>query len=242
MTFHVRQARQAYICIVQSTVNTLYFPPVSYLALAYQSGDCIQLEAYEHFQKGSLRHRCKLAGAQGPFALSVPLQKGKNQQMPIRDVQIAWDTPWNRTHWRSIRTAYGSAPFWPFYAEQLERLLMEKHIFLWDLNRSILEWLVKAFRLNGTLKTTTSYDKELPARHMDLRRAWAFSEGQYKDWWPENLTYPQVFEGRIGFCANLSAIDLLFCGGPEAFGVFDRVRASIKETFSLLNIQPDFHV
>lgn len=162
--------------------------------------------------------------------------------MPIRDVEIAWDTPWNRTHWRSIRTAYGSAPFWPYYADQLESLMMEKHRFLWDLNWRILEWLIKSFRLNGTLQTTTIYEKELPVQNYDLRRAWAFNKGQYNDWWPDDLTYPQVFEDRIGFCSNLSAIDLLFCGGPEAFGVLDRLRATIKESLSFLNIQPDSHV
>ena len=64
-----------------------YLPPVSWMALAWQS-KTLWLEACENYQKGSYRNRCHIAGPNGIQRLSVPLEKGKHQQTPIRQVRM----------------------------------------------------------------------------------------------------------------------------------------------------------
>ena len=102
---------------------TLYYlPPVSWCAAAWNS-EAIVVEACENYQKGSLRNRCFIAGPNGVQRLSIPLEKGKHRQMPIRDVRIAYDEPWQRQHWRSISTAYGNAPISGTSPENLRRFM-----------------------------------------------------------------------------------------------------------------------
>lgn len=109
------------VCLIMARLilEAQYFPPLDYFSKIILFNN-ISIEAHEHYQKGSYRNRCHIATSQGVHPLSVPLKKGKNAQMPIKEVQIAYDVNWQRLHWQSLKTAYGSAPFWEHYAPVLE--------------------------------------------------------------------------------------------------------------------------
>ncbi len=192
-----------------------YFPPVSWLSVLWQAGE-VTLEACENYQKGSLRNRCYLAGPNGVQRLSTPLETGKHQQKPVREVRIAYDEPWPRQHWRSIRTAYGNAPFFEHYADELRPFFEKRFDFLFDLNLEILHFLLRKFGWPGTLQFSTQYvaPGQLPAEG-DFRRVFSGDLDSLPPWF-QPVPYSQVFTERHGFVANLSALDLLFCCGKQA--------------------------
>jgi hypothetical protein len=175
-------------------LSTAYLPPTAWYASAYQAVD-VYLEQYEHFQKGTIRNRCQIAGPNGIQMLSIPLKKGKNSQQTIRDVRIAYDEPWQRNHWRSIQAAYGSAPYFPFFGEQLEAFYTRAYPFLFDYNLELIEFLASGLKRPLKLDLTESFVGAI-------------------DTFPAEVPpYPQVFEDRFGFRGGLSALDLLMCGG-----------------------------
>jgi hypothetical protein len=176
---------------------TAYWPPVSHLAAAW-TAETLTLEACENYQKGSWRNRCHLAGPNGVQRLSIPLEKGKHQQTPIREVRIAYHEPWQRQHWRSIRTAYGSAPFFAHYADELQSFYEREWPLLFDFNTALLQFLLKKMRWPGRIEHTDTY-------------AGPLTEPAFF-----GTPYPQVFAERHGFLPDLSALDLLLCCGPNA--------------------------
>lgn len=192
-----------------------YLPPVAWFAVAHRGAGAV-LEVHENYQKGSLRNRCYIAGPNGPQRLGIPLEKGKHRQMPIREVRIAYDEPWQRLHWRSIRTAYGNAPFFAHYADTLAPFFEKKYPFLFDLNYELLCWLLQ--KMESRIRLAHSKDfapKNRQAPAGDYREAFGPEPAD----WPEGFVparYPQVFMEKNGFLPNLSALDLLFCTGKQA--------------------------
>jgi hypothetical protein len=49
-------------------------------------------------------------------------------------------------HWRTIFSCYGKSPFFDYYSTDLEKLLGERHLYLFDLNLAALEWLREVLR------------------------------------------------------------------------------------------------
>jgi len=115
-------------------VHHLFFlAPVQFYC-EYIQRSTVLFEACEHYQKRSHRNRYVLNSSQGRLELSIPLRKGKNQQCPIRDVQISYDEPWHVRHFQTIRSTYGKSAFFEYYGDGIEKILHKKHSFLFDLN------------------------------------------------------------------------------------------------------------
>ena len=140
-------------------IELQYLPPIAYFTLLAKHNTVI-IEAYEHYTKGSYRNRCHIAGANGIQRLSIPLQKGKNRQQPIQEVCIVYDEPWQAQHWQSIRSAYGNAPFYEYYADSLAPFFYKKYDHLWQLNMELLEIIVALLGLSCSIKTTTEYQNK----------------------------------------------------------------------------------
>ena len=199
-----------------------YLPPVSWCSVAWKA-ETVALEACDHYQKGSLRNRCYLAGPNGAQRLSIPLAKGKNQQTPIRDVRISYDEPWQRQHWRSIKTAYGNAPYFEHYAGDIIRFYERPYPFLFDYNLDFLQVIFqKKMGWKGQFICTEQFHpKEEWPLGPDLREA--FSGDQYPfPLWFQPQQYAQVFAEKSGFLPNLSLLDLLFCCGKQSGEVLEK--------------------
>ncbi|MDZ7880805.1 MAG: WbqC family protein [Saprospiraceae bacterium] len=208
-------------------IETQFFPPTTYLARCIQT-DSVIIEAYEHFQKGSYRNRCHIAGANGLQVLSVPLRRnskndcGENSEGDIRcvkNIKIAHDVDWQKQHWRTLQTAYGSAPFWDFYAPVFERFFTQRFEFLLDYNVEILKTVFKLLKIEKTVKISLS------TTYNDV-----FTEGSNfrntiqpkikNDLTP--ITYSQLFNDRYAFIPDLSILDLLFCCGNQSLSILKK--------------------
>lgn len=141
--------------------------------------------------------------------LSVPLVKGKHQQLPITQVQIAYHTPWYAQHWHAIQTAYGKSPYFIHYADAIRDILYQKYEKLWDLNRAMLGFLKSALNAPARVRLTGTYEQMTEEIVVDLRNT--INPG--KEF--HMKSYEQVFSDRIPFQSNLSALDLLMHMGPS---------------------------
>lgn len=191
-----------------------YLPPVSWYALLWRA-EAVTLEACENFQKGTYRNRCHIVGPNGPQRLTVPLQKGKHQQTPIREVRISHDENWPLVHWRSIEAAYGRSPFFEHYGPELRLFYEKKWALLFDFNFALLQFLLKKTGWPGQIHLSETYAGQTsqPAP-LDFRDA--VSPKKPAPAWFRPVPYPQVFAERHGFVPDLSVLDLLFCCGKQA--------------------------
>ncbi len=180
------------------------------------------IEQWENYKKGNYRNRCYIAGVNGPLRLSVPLKKGKNERQPIREVQIAYDQPWTSQHWTSIRSAYGNAPYFEHYAEQIQPIFQKKWTFLFDFNWALLQILNDLIGIDTSILQTQDFQKTTDEGIDDWRNK-IQPKGHLQDEDPDfkHLKYPQVFEEKTGFLPNLSILDLLFCTGPQSILILE---------------------
>ena len=193
-----------------------FLPPIATFR-HFRRTDHLLLEARETYQKGSYRNRAYLIGANGLQLLSLPLVKGKNNSQSIREVHLDARDDWARRHWQSIRSAYGNAPFYEYYADELEPHFTAPAGRLWDFNLGLLRTVFQLLQWDKTIELTAEFQRETPESIRDLRgriRPGNHPPGTPGD--PPYAVYPQVFRERHGFVANLSILDLLFCQGPQA--------------------------
>lgn len=196
-------------------IDLHYLPSIPFFSLALKSGTC-WLESHENYQKRSFRNRTYIATANGKERFTIPLRKGKNEQMPIREVQISYDQDWQKQHWGAITAAYSKAPFFEFYAPELEVLYQQQETWLFDWNYAILEFFTTAWQLDINWELTANYKKKYPAEVLDLRgRLGPKDLASMSQRYGKKVRYTQVFQEKHGFIPNLSGLDLLFCTGPE---------------------------
>ena len=193
-----------------------YFPAIPYLRKLAQH-PVVVIDQHEHYQKGSYRNRMHIAGANGLQRLSIPLKKGKNQQLSIREVEISYEENWQHQHWQSIRSAYGKAPFFEHYAPEIEPLYQQAEAHLFDWNLKCLEILVELIDLEVTFRQSDRYYKVVPEGWVDYRnQVHPKPHRQASGLLPPPAVYPQLFEEKNGFLPNLSILDLIFCLGPQS--------------------------
>ena len=187
-----------------------YFPPVSFFSTLYGE-TYFYLDIYEIYRKMSFRNRCLIAGAQGIIPLSVPLQEGRNQHIPMNEVRISDAEKWQSRHFKSIRSAYNKSPFFDFYQDELAAIYQRPFEFLVDWNQCCLEWAKEKLAWHTGIRFTDSAIPYQSDGITDLRNR--VLPKNYMDWKP--VKYRQVFEERTGFFPNLSILDLLFNCGPR---------------------------
>lgn len=197
-------------------IELQYLPPIQFFSKLV-TYPVVHIEYAENYRKGSYRNRCHIAGSNGLLRLSIPLKKGKNEKQPIQSVQIAHDSPWRSQHWQSIRSAYGNAPFFEYYAETIQPFYKKKYDFLYEFNWDLLQCLIQLIGINTTLSKTSHYEENPLPPIQDLRNA-IHPKAKYHRPDPNFKIqhYGQVFQEKSGFLPNLSILDLLFCTGPQA--------------------------
>jgi len=181
-----------------------YFPSVHYLK-EYFSEINTNLEIHENFVKQSIRNRCEILSGNGILRLSIPLNHSNGIKIKTKDIRIDYGKSWQMNHWKAIKSAYASAPYFEDYEQQINQILLAKDEFLVDKTHRIFEFLFSILEINSSIIYTKKYTGQTDRdfRKTDfLKNSFVMKE------------YQQVFSYGKGFNSNLSMIDLLMNEGP----------------------------
>jgi len=181
-----------------------YFPSIHYLK-EYFLEATTYLEIHENFVKQSIRNRCEILSGNVVLRLSIPLNHSNGIKINTKDIRIDFGKSWQTNHWKAIKSAYASAPYFEDYEQQINQILLAKDEFLVDKTHRIFEFLFSILEINKTIGYTKIYTEqtERDFRTLDFMR----NSFEIKE-------YQQVFSYGKGFYSNLSMIDLLMNEGP----------------------------
>ncbi len=189
---------------------TAYFPSIALMA-AMVKAPKIDIDIQESFPKQTHRNRTVIITANGPMTLSVPVVRPNGTHTLTRDILISYSEKWSTIHWRTIESAYNSSPYFLYYRDEIEKILMTKHDTLIQLNESLLQLLLRKLKIELTIEYTSDFVKPQNTAN-DFRDKYSYKRPESCPICP---TYTQVFSDRIPFNPNVSIIDTLFNLGPE---------------------------
>ena len=191
-------------------LQTTYFGPIQWYQKLYRYNSSL-IEQYDSYQKQTYRNRCVIATANGLQALTVPVEH--NSQL-VKDLRISDHNQWRRVHWNALQSAYSESPFFDYYADDIRPFFEKKYEFLIDFNESIRQTICDLLDIQPKVEYTSGYEKQMEGvddyrEVINAKHPQADADFQPRRYW-------QVFEGKHGFQANLSILDLLFNTGNEA--------------------------
>ncbi|MGA9212384.1 WbqC family protein [Kaistella sp.] len=185
-----------------------YLPPISWFSIFFQEDAEIVFEQYENFPKQTYRNRTNIYGANGKLSLIIPMNH--NGTRLLKEIQTSTREKWQQLHWKSIKTAYQTSPYFDYYEDQLEGIFNFKSNSLVEFNLNALKIILKILKTEKTFSLSDEYFKEPAALNYRDR----FSAKAETDFQVEN--YYQSFSDKYGFLEDLSIIDLLCNKGPES--------------------------
>ena len=188
-----------------------YCAPIIQYAVIYQT-EQLHIEAKGNFQKQSYRTRMKIATSTGDLVLIVPIlhRKDKTERQQYYDVKIENKFHWQRDHWRSLKIAYQTSPYFEYYEDEFEHLYHTTYESLIDFNNACHVVIMECLQLEITPILTEEFFKnpeQLDYRHL----VQAKKEPDYP-----LPAYHQLFNENHGYLPNLTILDLLFNLGPSA--------------------------
>lgn len=201
-------------------LQTTYFGPIQWYQKLYRYDQTL-IEQYDSYQKQTYRNRCVIATANGLQALTVPVEHNVQRStfsVQCKDLRISDHNQWRRVHWNALQSAYSESPFFDYYADDIRPFFEKKYEFLVDFNEAIRQTVCDLLDIQPKVEYTSSFLSPLTSHLSSLddfrevinaKHPQADADFQPRRYW-------QVFEGKHGFQANLSILDLLFNMGNEA--------------------------
>lgn len=205
-------------------LSTAYFGNIQYYSKLY-SDEEVLIEEYENYTKQSFRNRCDILSGNGVISLSIPVKKESGRdKIPIREVEIEYVMEWQKQHWRSIVSAYGSSPFFEFYDYLFEPLFKKKEKYLIDHNNNCMDVVCGCIKKRVEIGRTTDFmETEGNETILDFRQSISPKAAlQKEDPYFTNVEYYQVFAEKFPFQKNLSILDLLFCEGNDTLNLLNK--------------------
>ena len=205
-------------------LQTTYFGPIQWYQKLYRYDHCL-IEQYDSYQKQTYRNRCIIATANGLQALTVPVEHEtlniKHETLKVKDLRISDHNNWRRIHWNALQSAYSESPFFDYYADDIHPFFEKKYEFLIDFNEAIRQKVCELLDIHPNVSYTSDFRLQTSDIRLQTSDITDFREVIHAkhpladaDFQPQR--YWQVFEGKHGFQANLSILDLLFNMGPES--------------------------
>lgn len=185
-----------------------YLPPVQWFAEFMDENNNVVFEEWENFPKQTYRNRTEIYGANGKLALIIPTKHTGSRL--YKETEISYAENWQKLHWKSIKTAYQSSPYFEFYEHQLEDIYSVQTENLMEFNFRALNIILKILKTEKKFASTSAYEREPEAT--DFRDSFSAK----KDTESASKEYYQVFSDKLGYIPNLSIVDLLCNLGPES--------------------------
>jgi hypothetical protein len=194
---------------VNILLSTAYLPPIEYISrIAYAGGALIERE--ESYIKQSYRNRCYLLTVSGVQSLTVPVFLGSLHKTPVKDIRIDYSKRWQKVHLGALAAAYGSSPFFLYYYESIEKIILHNHEFLLDLNMDLLREILRMTKIEAGISYTESFCTEGNAEN-DFR----YNISPKKKSGFLAKPYTRVFTEVEDHSGRLSILDLIFNMGPD---------------------------
>ncbi|OFY67421.1 MAG: hypothetical protein A2V64_08770 [Bacteroidetes bacterium RBG_13_43_22] len=191
-------------------LSTAYLPPIEYFTRMVDA-EKVLVEKEENYLKQSYRNRCYILSASGKQQLTVPVYLGSFHKTPVKEIRIDYTKRWQQVHLGALLAAYKSSPFFIYYFEAIEKIILSGHEFLLDLNMDLLKTIVRMIGIESRISYTTEF---VTAGRQENDFRYAISpktESEYS-----MKEYIQVFRDRKGFVPGLSIVDLVFNTGRDA--------------------------
>jgi len=196
-------------------LSVAYFAPIQYYSCLVRY-EHVVIERHENYSKQSYRNRCAIYTANGLLDLVVPVTKSGKPKIPVTEVEISYDTLWQKLHFKAIESAYRRSPFYEYYIDELMVFFNCRHRYLYEFNMQIMRTVCGLMKIPFCAQESRGYMKA-DEGIIDLRnRIHPKQNQQHVNLGFDLPHYTQVFAGKWGFKPNLSILDLLFNTGPEA--------------------------
>ena len=182
-----------------------YLPPIYWFS-KFLNEDQISLEQWENFPKQTYRNRTNIYGANGKLSLVIPIKHTGKRQM--KDIEISYAENWQKIHWKSIKTAYQSSPYFEFYEDKLGEIYNTDEPLLAKFNLRALEIIQDILKTEKSFSLTEEYIKLCDN---DFRGEFSVKNPSHRGL----SEYYQTFSDKMGFIEDLSIVDLLCNKGPE---------------------------
>lgn len=202
-------------------LQSVYNGPIQYFARIVKE-KTIVIEQHDHYIKQTYRNRCRILGANGPLTLSIPVVNVSGQNTLMKDTRIEYAFPWQKMHFKSIESAYASAPFYEFIIDDLSVFYTKRFEFLVDYNRQILETILNILDMDrkithsDTFETITDEVND-PRFFIHPKKDFRIFDRQFRP-----VGYKQVFSEKHGFVPNLSILDLIFNEGIHSRQILEQ--------------------
>jgi WbqC-like protein len=181
------------------------------------------------YDKRGWRNRNQIKTPRGRQWLTVPVYSrgAQTQNIPIHQIRIVWENPWNEIHLKAIQQSYSKAPHFDRYRSLLETFYRRRDEFLADFT---INFTIALARELGNTQTRFLRSSEIAGingqkterliqilqavgatHYISGPAAQDYIELEYMQYkYPE---YPQLYPP---FDPQVSILDLLFMTGPGA--------------------------
>lgn len=192
-------------------LSPAYLPGIQFFSALKNCQGPVVIEQWAHYRKQTFFNRCMIATESGPQALSIPVVSSDNPKQYLKDIRISDHGNWRHQHWNAMASAYMNSPFFMYYADDFRPFYERKWEFLLDYNLELTNLILELAHMHVDFSMSERYEQE-PAGLTDLRE---LTDPKTDSKLFREKPYWQVFQQKTGFLPGLSAVDLLFCMGPE---------------------------
>ena len=193
---------------MKSILLPTYFPSLLFWKIILKDNFFWMKNSY--YKKQTLRNRMFIHGANGKLMLSIPIRhSGINQKRFYDDVSIDSSSDWKKNHFKSIKIAYQSSPYFEFYEEDLKNFYQVETSNLYNFNLKSVELVLKWLEM-GTNNRTIDFNIKIYKQSKNIKE---IDNREIKK--KSNIKYIQTFEDKNGFIDGLSILDMIFNCGPK---------------------------
>lgn len=191
---------------MEDVLSMNYLPCMAWMRV-FLAQNCV-IDVHENFVKQTYRNRCLILSSNGVMPLTIPIKKTTHKTTVI-NLEPDNTVNWQKQHWESLKTAYGSSPYFIHYAPYFEPIYSQPTTSVVEFEIALLKLIIKLLKQPLVINLSEVYIT--PNTLTDYRNSITPKQQSVAYFKP----YHQVFSSKFGFIPNLSIIDALFNIGPH---------------------------